>query len=102
MLAYIQTKKPLPKHFIIWYSWSISESPGNNGSPVNISIIRQPHAQTSTGLYTIEYKRDDKKNATDFIQVFHAWSSKQQIILYNCVFAGDTREFRHILLCYRP
>ena len=44
----------LPKHFTIWYNWSISESPGNRGSPVNISIIRQPQAQTSTGLYRIK------------------------------------------------
>ena len=39
-----------PKHLMMWYNWSMSESPGNKGSPVNISAIKQPIAQMSTGL----------------------------------------------------
>lgn len=38
----------LPTVLIIRASWSISESPGNNGSPVNISEKRHPRAQIST------------------------------------------------------
>ena len=40
----------IPKHFAIWYSWSISESPGNSGSPVSNSAVKQPTAHTSTAL----------------------------------------------------
>lgn len=40
----------LPILVMIWYSWSISESPGNSGSPVSISANRQPTAHTSTAL----------------------------------------------------
>lgn len=40
----------LPRHLVIWKSWSMSESPGKRGSPVSISVIREPIAHTSTGL----------------------------------------------------
>lgn len=40
----------LPTTRMIWNSWSMSDSPGNNGSPVIISAYRQPTAQMSTSL----------------------------------------------------
>ena len=64
----------IPKHFIIWYSWSISESPGNNGSPVNISTIRQPHAQTSTGLYMAKNKEAIRKRY-NIMSLMNRWVS---------------------------
>ena len=39
-----------PKHLTMWNNWSMSDSPANSGSPVNISDARQPIAQISTGL----------------------------------------------------
>lgn len=39
-----------PKHWMMWYSWSISDSPANNGSPVASSASMQPIAHTSTAL----------------------------------------------------
>ena len=44
-----------PNNLVIWKSWSISDSPGNNGSPVNISAYKHPMAQISTSL---QYSND--------------------------------------------
>ena len=40
----------LPNNWVIWKSWSISDSPGKRGSPDNISEYKHPIAQISTSL----------------------------------------------------
>lgn len=40
----------IPKHLVIRYNWSMSDSPGKSGSPVSISENKQPTAHTSTAL----------------------------------------------------
>lgn len=54
---------------MIRYSWSISESPGNRGSPVNISANRHPTAHTSTALYKKTYLLESYEE-TDLFNFF--------------------------------
>lgn len=54
-------KLNLPRQRTILCNWSISESPGNKGSPVNISEARQPIAQMSIGLMKYNNNNDYNK-----------------------------------------
>lgn len=58
-----------PIFVMIRYSWSISESPGNRGSPVNISANRHPTAHTSTALYKKTYLLESYEE-TDLFNFF--------------------------------
>ena len=48
-----------PKHLVIRYSWSMSDSPGKRGSPVNISENNEPMAQMSIALMRESTQRLD-------------------------------------------
>ena len=43
----------IPRALVIWNNWSMSESPGNKGSPVTTSYNKQPTAHISTALKNI-------------------------------------------------
>ena len=61
--AHTHTHIHTPKHLVIRYSWSMSDSPGKRGSPVNISENNEPMAQMSIALMRestqIKYRLDE-------------------------------------------